>query len=72
MPSPFPSDLTPQQKAARVSAENRRDRAAEGKRKAERPDRLAAEHERGEHEDGIYLGCPLCPKLTHPGGSDAR
>lgn len=60
MPSPYPSDLTPQQKAARVSAENRRERAAERKRKVERPAHLAAEHGRGEHDGFVHLGCPRC------------
>lgn len=62
--NPYPSGLTPQQKAAQVSAENRREKAAERKRKSERPARMSAEHKRGEHEGEIHVGCPLCPAVT--------
>ena len=55
------SGLTPQQKAARVSAENRARDAAERRAYLARPVQYAAEHERGEHEGINVARCPLCP-----------
>ncbi len=58
--SAYPSGLSPQEKAAYVSACNRRARVEEAKARGERRAALPAEHERGEHDGIILIGCALC------------
>ncbi len=61
MPGPtFYSSDSPQVRAAKVSGYNRARRARERGEAAERPAEYLREHERGEHDDIILVGCSAC------------